>query len=104
MRRSEALRLALEGQTYEQIAQQLGYAHRGSAYRAVSQAIAETKVISEDGLRLELLRLDQLQYELWPDALAGNRRAMEGVLRIMEVRSRWVGRGSSPRRQGRMPP
>lgn len=60
-RHAEAVRLRSEGHTYEQIAAQLGYRDRASAYNAVQRTIASTVREPADELRqMELIRLDSL--------------------------------------------
>lgn len=60
-RHAEAVRLRSEGHSYEQIAQQLGYRDRASAYNAVQRTLVGTVREPADELRqMELIRLDAL--------------------------------------------
>jgi hypothetical protein len=91
-RRVKALRLRRQGLTYEQIAARLGYAGRASAFKAISTALRETLQEPADELRqLELERLDDLHCVLWPRAIAGNLRAVDGVLALMRRRAKLLG-------------
>lgn len=62
-RHLEALRLFTAGHTWQEIADQLGYAHRASAYNAVSRVLrrhppsltAECQRRQDDALRLRVL-------------------------------------------------
>jgi hypothetical protein len=90
-RRSEAVRLKAAGHTYEQVAQRLGYANRGTVHR-VQQALHARQVESVDELRhLELARLDALQAALWPRAMNGDVPAALAVLRVVDQRLRLLG-------------
>jgi transposase-like protein len=72
-RHARAIQLATEGRTYQEIADELGYANRGTVYRIVHQALArDQRDAVEDHQQLELARLDALQVPLWDKALAGD--------------------------------
>ncbi len=91
-RRSEAIRLKTAGQTYEQIAQELGYANRGTVHRIVQQALDVREVESVNELRrLELDRLDALHVSLWPQAMEGHVPSVLALLRVMDLRTRLLG-------------
>ncbi|WP_158604502.1 hypothetical protein [Nocardioides mangrovicus] len=92
LKRVRAVELLAEGSSYEEIARQVGFTNRGSAHRAVSKALAEREVESIDEFReLELARLDQLQVAVWDDAMNGQIKAIDVVLRIMGKRDRLLG-------------
>jgi hypothetical protein len=60
-RDAEAARLRTRHYTYEQIAEQLGFADRGHAYKAVERALKSiTREPAEELRALELQRLDRL--------------------------------------------
>lgn len=68
-RRSEAIALRMAGQTFEQIAQTLGYPSRGAACQDITRAL-ETAVVEqarsvEAYREEELQRLDALLAEAW---------------------------------------
>lgn len=87
-RRHRALQLRKAGATYDQIAQQVGYTNRGSAYRAVAEALREAKLdTAGDAQQLEVQRLDQMLMALWPKAMQGSGWAVDRILRMMELRA-----------------
>lgn len=88
-RRTAAVRLLREGQTYQQVADTLGYANKGTVHRLVRKALVAHEVDEVDSYRhTELERLDALQAALWDQALAGDVRASEQCLRIVQTRVR----------------
>jgi hypothetical protein len=92
LRRVRALELLANGCSYDEIARQVGFSHRGSAHRAVTKALAEREAEDIDSLRaLECARLDALQLVHWQKALDGDVRAASLVLRIMDQRTRLLG-------------
>ena len=98
MAQGPAVELAIDGVSYGAIAAEVGYSHRGTAYKAVHKALAERVVEGVDTLRrLEVDRLDALQAALWPTALAGDTAAATIVLRIIEQRARLLGLGRKHR-------
>lgn len=93
-RRARAVELALTGMPYDEIAAAVGYANRGTAWRTVQRALRDRTFKAVDEYReIELNRLDALQSACWERALAGELRAVEAVLRVMEQRSRLLGLG-----------
>jgi transposase-like protein len=91
-KKARAVELMLAGSSYDDIARQVGYSHRGSAHRAVRQALHDREVAAIDQLRTqELGRLDAVQAMLWPLAEAGDAHAVAAVLRIVEQRLRILG-------------
>jgi DNA-binding NarL/FixJ family response regulator len=61
-RQTRAVELRAQGCTYQKIAQELGYANRGTVFRIVSNALASQERVAVDELRsLEAARLDALQ-------------------------------------------
>ena len=97
-RRARAVELAITGASYRAIAVEVGYSHRGTAYKAVHQALTGRVADGVDILRrLELARLDALQTAVWDKALAGDSAAVNTVLRILEQRARLLGLGRERR-------
>lgn len=65
-RDAEAAKLRVRGRTYQQIADELGYASPGAAHDAVSRSLAESvRVPFEQQRELALNQLDQLAFEAW---------------------------------------
>jgi hypothetical protein len=93
-RKARAVELAIGGASYGAIAFEVGYSHRGTAYKAVHKALAEQVAGHVEELRrLELDRLDALQAAVWDKALADDSAAVNTVLRIIEQRARLLGLG-----------
>lgn len=91
-REHDAVQLALAGATYQQIADQLGYTNRGNAWRTVQRVLA--RVDAEDAAALRTVeggRLDRMQTAVWGQALKGDVKAVNAVLRIMDRRARLFG-------------
>lgn len=64
-RDAEACRMRRDGNTYEQIAERLGYAGRGEAYNGVQRALlAIVREPAEDLRNFELDRLDYMYYKV----------------------------------------
>lgn len=80
-RQSKALSLRLEGKTYAEIANELGYSESG-AYRAVEAVLKRVESAGADELRkVETLRLEALFRAWWPAALDRDEKAAGVVLR-----------------------
>jgi hypothetical protein len=91
-RRSKAVELAAGGRTYQQIADELGYANRGTVHRIVREALEAQQVQSVELLReVEVRRLDALQLGLWDAAMAGDIDAVNACLRIIQARIKVLG-------------
>jgi hypothetical protein len=91
-RHLQALELRKAGVTYEVIAGQLGYANASGARKAVLSALKATLREPAAELReLELARLDAMLLPLWRRVQAGDEKAIDRALRIMERRARLLG-------------
>jgi hypothetical protein len=91
-RHLQALELRKAGVTYEVIAGQLGYANASGARKAVVSALKATLREPAAELReLELARLDAMLLPLWRPVQAGDEKAVDRALRIMERRARLLG-------------
>jgi hypothetical protein len=91
-KRVRAIELAIQGLSYDDIAREVGFSHRGSAHRAVHKALAEQEAQGVEELRrIELDRLDRLQASVWDRALAGDLIAVTTVLRVIDQRIRLLG-------------
>lgn len=91
----QALELRKAGASYDQIAKQLGFAHKSGAHhsvmRALKASIAMRNAAAEDVLEIELQRLDEMLLGLWADARKGRWLAVDRVLKIMERRAMFLG-------------
>lgn len=87
-KRHRALQLRKAGVTYDQIAQQVGYANRGTAHKAVAQALRDSQQeTTPESHRLDSQRLDQVLMALWAKAMSGDVKAVDRVLRVIELRT-----------------
>ena len=92
VKRAKVVEAVAQGATYEEAAKQAGYANRSGAYKAFWLAMDHREADAvEDHRALELARLDALQVSLWAKAMAGEVKAANAVLRIIEQRSRLLG-------------
>ena len=88
-RRTRAVELRGQGWTYESIAEELGYASRGTVFTVVHTALAAQEADETENLRaIEPVRLDRLQEALWSRAMAGDVAAITEGRRIVEARIR----------------
>ncbi len=91
-RRARAVELRARGLTYEQVAQEVGYTSRATAYNAINQALEVRQVESVEELRrLELDRLDAVHASLWPQAMTGHVPSVLALLRVIDLRTRLLG-------------
>jgi len=94
-----AVELLASGCTYQQVADELGYTSRGTAYKVVAKALREQTAEAVGSLRgLENARLNALQLALWDAAMAGDVRAVNSIVQIIGARVRL--NGLEPARDG----
>lgn len=93
-RRLKAIELRKAGATYQVIGDQLGVT-RQAAHKMVKELLEEwgstTREEAENIRALELERLDRMQMGLWNSAIAGDAKAVETVLKVMDRRARYLG-------------
>src|SRR4051794_32312269 len=86
-RRGRAVELAIAGLSYDDIAEQVGYANRGTAWRTVQEAFRDRRHAAIDEHRaLELARLDSLHSAYWDAAITGDLKAAEVCLKVIAQR------------------
>jgi hypothetical protein len=86
-RRVRAVQLLASGCTYQQVADELGYTSRGTAYAVVAKALREQTAEAVADLRdLENARLDALQHALWDAAMIGDVRSATVIVKIVQAR------------------
>lgn len=95
VRTNQALELRMQGFSYQQIADELGYSRQNSAYEAVKRAL---DALHEDThekaamLRdMSILRLDKLLNVYFPMAMEGDPVAAAVVLRVEKARRDLLG-------------
>jgi hypothetical protein len=91
-----AHRLRLSGKSWREIGLLCEYASDDVARLQVKMwlqkaAIEVDRTTRSEHLVLELERLDSLQSSVWDDAVAGDKKSMDSVLRIVQIRSRLLG-------------
>lgn len=92
IKRTKVVEAVAAGATYDEAAEQAGYASRSGAYKALWRALGDRETQAVDEHRaIELARLDALQAALWERAMTGDVKAAGMVLRIIEQRSRLLG-------------
>lgn len=92
----QALELQVKGLTYQQIADELHYATRSAAYKAVQRALASERAQEqdrtvEDHRRLELAKLGRMEAALRPAADRGDLGAVDRLIKITDRRARLLG-------------
>ena len=88
----QVLELRRTGAGWEAIAEVVGFSNASGAYKAYQGAIARVLVQPAEELRTqELDRLDRLQRAYWKDALEGNVRAADFILRVIDKRCKILG-------------
>lgn len=94
LRQTEAVALALSGLSYQEIADQLGYADRSGAWQAVRAALdRQEKPKVAEYRDMENARYDRIQAALWPAAIADppDLKAIDRLLRLFERRAKLNG-------------
>lgn len=97
----QALELRKAGATFEAIATQVGYTNPSAAHKAVKRAMDRTIREPADELRaLESERLDRMLLTSWKLAIAGDLKAVDRVLKVIELRARLFGLATVPAQTG----
>jgi len=93
MRQERALQLCAQGWTTPEIARELGYSHRMSAWSAIKAAIAKMPASEhvEEFREVEGARLDVAQAAIWNRVMEGDIQAINAYLRISERRAALFG-------------
>lgn len=91
-RRAKAVRMKVSGARLEDIANALGYSNTNHVSVDIRRALAanmrEQSAATEEYIAIEQLRLDELLYAVWEEAMAGSPRHVELGVRIVEARRR----------------
>ncbi|HEU0165670.1 MAG TPA: hypothetical protein VFQ54_11555 [Thermomicrobiales bacterium] len=97
------MELRKSGMSFQEIADDLGYANASGAYKAVMAALKKTLQEPTDELRhLELNRLDVMLSSLWPAIIAKNQytpRTVEVALKVMDRRAALLGLDAPQKRE-----
>ena len=91
-REARVFELRIQGSTFDQIANEVGYSGPSGAWQAYQRVKSEFIYESVDESRqLELMRLDELQVAIWDRAINGELPAAHCVLKIMDRRAKLLG-------------
>lgn len=91
-REARVFELRIQGGTFDQIANEVGYSGPSGAWQAYQRVKSEFIYESVDESRqLELMRLDELQVAVWDRAINGELPAAHCVLKIMDRRAKLLG-------------
>jgi AraC-like DNA-binding protein len=92
LRAANAVKLRMEGRTFPEIAQELGYNSQQAAHDAVKRALVATLREPSDALRtLELERIDVLWQMQFMNATSGDVQACMACLKLQERRAKLLG-------------
>lgn len=99
-RRAQAIQLRLSGVDWQTIANRLSYSDRAAACKDVTRALEANQTAArnagEDLRTVELARLDRLQAALWAQALHGDHKVVDTLLRLMQRRAKMLGLDEAP--------
>lgn len=91
-KRRQVVELRKSGRGWQEIADEVGYASRGAAHAAFSEALREmVREPVRELVELELARLDTLFLAMWELAKQGDFQATDRAIRIMERRAKLLG-------------
>lgn len=91
-RRAQAVELRIQGATFDQIAEKVGYTDKSAAYTAVRKAVQRIgREQAEELYDIDMARLERLLAAVWPKAMEGDLHAVDRVLSIMQRRARMLG-------------
>lgn len=90
-RAKKVLRLKLSGASYPEIAEVLEIS-MSTAHGDIQRAIRNIPKSEADQYREEeLMKLDRLQRSVWEEALGGDHKAIDRVLKIIDRRAKFLG-------------
>lgn len=96
-RQRDALALRRQGKTFQEIADELGYAGHQGAYNAVATALRNIPAEERRLMRqLDEQRLDSMIATLWPRIIGGDLLAMDRLIRILARRAKMYGLDVKP--------
>lgn len=92
-RASLALEYRMQGMDYDSIAQELGFANRSGAWKAVDRTLRRQGIaVTEQFFALTMADLDALQERSWRKAMAGDPGALDRCLSAVNQRVRLIER------------
>lgn len=91
-RDARVFELRIQGNTFVQIAGEVGFSGPSGAWQAYQRIKSEVIFESIEEVRqLELMRLDEMQMSVWDRAINGDLPAANCVLKIMDRRAKLLG-------------
>ena len=91
-RQAQALSLRAAGVSYPAIAETLGYANAGGAWKAVTAGLRSLHLEpAQEVVTLELSRIDAALVGIWPKVRSGDTQATNAFVRLSELRAKWQG-------------
>ena len=91
-RRTRSVELKIAGHSYQEIAEELGYANRGTVHKIIKEALAGREADAVDMLRqVEVDRLNALQAAVWSRAIQGHLPSIAAAQRLIEARCKVLG-------------
>lgn len=94
----QVLALRRQGKTWEEIAFDVGYKHPSGAAQAYERACVRTIADDVNHLRnLECERLDLIHAAIWEQALTGDLKAIDALLKVMTRRAKLLGLDTNTR-------
>ena len=91
-RATRALELVTSGMTYQQVADELGYRSRASAWKACNRTLQRREAAAVEAHReMSLVDLDLLQSRAWSSAMAGDSVAANACIGAITARCRLMG-------------
>lgn len=91
-RATAAIEYRMLGYTYDQIAEELGYASKSGAYNAVKRTLTRRLDDTINQYRIDTLaRLDYMQVQLWSKVHQGDKNAIEINRKIVKQRMQVLG-------------
>lgn len=94
-RRAKCVDMRIKGNTFQAIADALGYANRDAAWRdwrrALELARTEASMELSEARAFELARLDAIDRIAWVQADGGELKALEVLLKVSDRRSKMLG-------------
>lgn len=98
IRARRALELVIQGHSYSDVAELVGYSGRSAAWTAVHREMArQIKPAADDLRQLEVMRLDRYLAIVDAKAAKGDLWAIDRCLKIAEARRRLLGLEYAPR-------
>jgi hypothetical protein len=92
----------IRGKSFYQISREHGISHAERVFARAIQRDENSEFRRQEAIRLEEMRIDDLQNGIWDRALSGEPRAVEVALKVLERRARLHGLDFQDLVNGRM--